>query len=169
MLRLFVMRHAKSSWASPGARDFDRELNERGRLDLITVSKVLRERGYIPDEILCSSAERTRQTLDGIRNILPDTTKITYTEKLYSSGLDDYIGLLQSQDTSNSIMIIGHNPMCGTLASSMSGYGKSELLEEIAYKYPTSTVSVIDFKCDNWSEITKGNGTLEDCIIPSSL
>ncbi len=169
MLRLFVMRHAKSSWAAPGARDFDRELNERGNLDLNKVSKVLVERNYIPEEIYCSSAERTRQTFNGISPAIPDTTQITYTEKLYSSGLDDYIALIQAHDRGKSLMIIGHNPMCGALASSMAGHGEPSLMEEIAYKYPTATVSVIDFECENWMDIAKGEGTLIDCIIPSSL
>ena len=169
MLRLLVMRHAKSSWAAPGARDFDRELNERGHLDLVKVSNVLHTRNYIPDTILCSSAERTRQSLDGLSPVIPESTEVTFTEKLYSSGLDDYIALIQAQGTPKSLMIIGHNPMCGSLASSMARHGEAHLLEEIAYKYPTATVAVIDFDCENWSEIEKGSGTLIDCIIPSTL
>ncbi len=169
MLRLYVMRHAKSSWAAPGARDFDRELNERGHLDLEKVSTVLRSRGYVPGEILCSSAERTRQTLSGIASVIPEDAKITFTEKLYSSGLDDYIGLLQAQEGAKSIMIIGHNPMCGSLAASMAGDGEPDLLETIAYRYPTATVSVIDFDCSSWSDVRKGAGILIDCIIPSAL
>lgn len=169
MLRLFVMRHAKSSWAVPGARDFDRELNDRGRTDLVKISYALKENKFFPAQILCSSAERTRQTLDHIIDAIDPSPDVIFTEKLYSSGLDEYLSLIQSVDSSKSLMIIGHNPMCGTLASSLSGDGSPEDLEKIAYKYPTSTVSVIDFDIDSWADITKGAGNLVACLIPSEI
>ena len=169
MLRLYVMRHAKSSWAVPGARDFDRELNDRGRTDLVKISAALKAENYFPEQILCSSAERTRQTLDGIIDAIPSSPEITYTEKLYSSGLEDYISLIHSVSSPSSLMVIGHNPMCGTLASSLSGSGDPAKLEKIAYKYPTSTVSVIDFDTERWDQIDRGKGELVACLIPSEL
>ena len=33
MKRLYLLRHAKSSWDSPSLSDHDRELNDRGRRD----------------------------------------------------------------------------------------------------------------------------------------
>lgn len=169
MLRLYVMRHAKSSWAVPGARDFDRELNDRGKSDLVKISHAIQSRGLMPSQILCSSAERTRQTLDGILNAITPEPDITYTEKLYSSGLDEYIGLIHSVTSPEPLMIIGHNPMCGTLASILSGKGDPEKIAKIAYKYPTSTISVIDFDVKRWSDVDKGMGQLTDCLIPSEL
>ena len=169
MLRLFVMRHAKSSWAVPGARDFDRLLNKRGKKDLEKLTIALQERNYRPEVVLCSSAERTRRTYHGIAEAIPESSKVSFTEKLYSSGMDDYIALIQGQDTGESIMIIGHNPMCGNLALTMAGFGDQHLLDEISYKYPTGTIAVIDFPCTEWREVEMGSGTLTDCIIPSTL
>lgn len=169
MLRLYVMRHAKSSWAIPGARDFDRELNDRGISDLENMSRIIAKNEYFPEKILCSPAERTTQTLNHVKTAFASEPNIVFTQRLYSSGLEEYMELIRAVDGANSLMIIGHNPMCGGLAASLSGSGEPALLEKIAYKYPTSALSVIDFDCENWSEINKLEGKLVDCIFPSEI
>lgn len=169
MLRLYVMRHAKSSWAVPGARDFDRELNERGLADLVKLGNAIKSRGYTPDKILCSSAVRTRATLEGIADSFSAAPEVTFTDKLYSSGLDDYMRIIQAEESSASLMVIGHNPMCGALAASLAGRGEPEMIDLIAYKYPTGTISVIDFDTDKWSLIEPRAGVLVDCLVPSTL
>ncbi len=106
MLRLYIMRHAKSSWAVPGARDFDRELNERGLSDLKKVSKVFENESILPEKILCSSAIRTRQTLDAIVDVFDNDPEIVFTEKLYSSGLSEYIDIISATKDAKSLLII---------------------------------------------------------------
>lgn len=169
MLRLYVMRHAKSSWAVPGARDFDRELNDRGWSDLVKISKILQRKNYNPEKILCSPSSRTRQTLDGIKDVLPENTEIAFTEGLYSSGMSEYLEIIQETKDCKSLMIIGHNPMCGSLAASLPSLDSDYPMDTISYKYPTATVAVIEFDCDTWSEIEKSKGNLIDCLIPSEL
>jgi len=169
MLRLYVMRHAKSSWAIPGARDFDRELNERGQSDLGKMSKIIKRNNYTPEHVLCSNAERTRQTLEGIQDAFNQEPRIVFTQRLYSSGLEEYMELIKAVDGATSLMIIGHNPMCGALAASLSGNGEPSFLEKIAYKYPTSALSVIEFDCKQWADIEKLSGNLIDCAFPSEI
>ncbi len=169
MLRLYIMRHAKSSWAIPGARDFDRELNDRGLQDLTKLSKVIKKEAFFPDKILCSSATRTRQTLDAVVDSFENTPEIVFTERLYSSGLDEYIEIINANADIQSLMIIGHNPMCGSLATSLPGSGETAELEKIAYKYPTAALSIIDFDTNDWSHIAKGKGILQKSIFPSEI
>ncbi|MEL7429104.1 MAG: histidine phosphatase family protein [Pseudomonadota bacterium] len=169
MLRLYVMRHAKSSWAAPGARDFDRELNERGILDLVKISQALQARKYCPELVLCSAATRTRLTLEGITDAFSSQPAIIHTEKLYSSGLEDYMRLVNETENVSSMMIVGHNPMCGSLAVHLAGHGDPDTLDKIAYKYPTGAISVLDFDVADWSKIAPQSGTLSDLIIPSEL
>lgn len=171
MLRLYIMRHAKSSWAIPGARDFDRELNERGLTDLIKISRIISKKKYTPDRVLCSTAERTKQTLDNIVDAFKEKPEIIMTQRLYSSGLEEYMDIIRNVDVKDatSLLIVGHNPMCGGLAASLAGSGEIPLLEKIAYKYPTSALSVIEFDCKSWTEIDKLKGNLVDCIFPSEI
>ena len=64
MLTLTLFRHAKSSWATPGLPDFDRPLAPRGEEAAPLMAAFLAESGLAPDLVLCSSARRTRETLD---------------------------------------------------------------------------------------------------------
>ncbi len=169
MLRLYIMRHAKSSWAVPGARDVHRELNERGLSDLKKVSKVFENESILPEKILCSSAIRTRQTLDAIVDVFDNDPEIVFTEKLYSSGLSEYIDIISATKDAKSLLIIGHNSMCGSLATALTGSGDSSELEKIAYKYPTAAISIIDFELDDWSQVIKGSGNLIKSVFPSQI
>ena len=58
MRTLLLMRHAKSSWDEPGLADLERPLAARGRLAAPLVARHLRERGLMPDLVLCSPAVR---------------------------------------------------------------------------------------------------------------
>ena len=64
--RLFILRHAKSSWDDPGLDDHDRPLAPRGRRAVEALASYLSAREIRPDLVLCSSSRRTRETLDGI-------------------------------------------------------------------------------------------------------
>ena len=170
MLRLYILRHAKSSWAVPGAKDFDRELNDRGLADLDKIAAALSRKDYIPAQVLCSPAVRTRQTYDSILSAFGENLpEVSYLENLYSSGVSEYLELLNGIESPSSVMIVGHNPMCGNLAASLAGSGDQSARETIAYKYPTGTVTVLDFDFDSWSQVTPGSGKLLECIFPKEL
>ena len=64
-MRLILIRHAKSSWANPGQGDHARPLNPRGRRAATAIGGWLADKGYVPDLILCSDAQRTRETTAG--------------------------------------------------------------------------------------------------------
>src|SRR6476646_10267620 len=62
-IRLWLLRHAKSSWEEPELDDRDRPLAPRGERSADRMSDYVRAEGIRPDVVLCSSALRTRQTL----------------------------------------------------------------------------------------------------------
>ena len=62
--RLILTRHAKSDWDDPLLADHDRPLNARGRRSARLLGDWLASRGYEPEEVLCSTAARCRQTWD---------------------------------------------------------------------------------------------------------
>src|SRR5689334_6927644 len=63
MKRLYLLRHAKSSWEDESLADHDRPLSARGRRAAYAVGRYLREHGIEPELVLCSSSTRTRETL----------------------------------------------------------------------------------------------------------
>jgi len=58
-LKLILMRHAKSSWGSPGLADHDRPLNERGQRSATLLGNWLRKNEHIPDELIESIYQAT--------------------------------------------------------------------------------------------------------------
>ncbi|KAL6544663.1 hypothetical protein OROMI_023525 [Orobanche minor] len=61
--RLLLLRHAKSSWENRSLKDHDRPLSKSGRADAVKLSQNLELLGWIPELILSSDAQRTRETL----------------------------------------------------------------------------------------------------------
>lgn len=62
MKHLFLIRHAKSSWAMSGQTDFDRPLNDRGLRDAPVMALRLWHAGIRLDAILSSPANRALTT-----------------------------------------------------------------------------------------------------------
>ncbi|MCX7743156.1 MAG: histidine phosphatase family protein [Flavobacteriales bacterium] len=62
MITLLAIRHAKSDWAAPFEKDFDRPLNERGKTDAPKMAKRIADKNCIPDLIISSTANRALST-----------------------------------------------------------------------------------------------------------
>ena len=62
MKTLIVVRHAKSSWANIGERDFDRNLNDRGKEDAPAMAEKLLHTKIKVDAFVSSPAKRARKT-----------------------------------------------------------------------------------------------------------
>ena len=50
MKKLYLVRHAKSSWKYPDLDDFERPLNNRGKKDAPIMGHWLRSKNIIPDK-----------------------------------------------------------------------------------------------------------------------
>ena len=116
--QLFVLRHAKSSWDDPGLDDHERPLAPRGRRAVKLMGDHIREQGIHPDQILCSSSRRTRETLDGVD---PDGERVIEQE-LYDASCGEVIERLRRVgDETESVMVIGHNPAMQMLVLRLTG------------------------------------------------
>ena len=62
MKKLLIIRHAKSSWANSNETDFERPLNDRGRMNAPEMAERLVKRNVLPDAIISSAAKRTIET-----------------------------------------------------------------------------------------------------------
>src|SRR4051794_29220568 len=109
---LILLRHAKSDWSDPGQKDFDRDLNSRGRLDAPRMGKKLCEMDVKPDLIIASPALRARLTAEFVSEQLRyDVDKIDFREEIYEASLRSLLNVINGlDDTYNKVMIVGHNP-----------------------------------------------------------
>jgi len=169
-MRLLLLRHAKSDWGDAGLADVDRPLNTRGKAAAQTMARYLKECGLLPNQILCSTAQRTRETLARLLPQLPREAQIQLMSDLYRQSEDDYIGLIRKHGgRTQNLMVIGHNPATELTAYELAGTGDAEALADMEEKYPTAALAVIDFDIADWAELEVKTGHLERFVKPKDL
>jgi phosphohistidine phosphatase len=112
MKSLYLLRHAKSSWAESGLSDQQRPLNKRGLGDAPTMGDRFRDRGESLDHIVTSPALRARQTAELFaENCGFDPDSIAVDTDLYFLGSGSIEDSIQRQDDHlQSLMLVFHNP-----------------------------------------------------------
>ena len=162
--RLILTRHAKSSWDDPAMDDHDRPLNERGRRAARELGDFLASRGLEPEEVLCSTALRTRETWDRVAGAVIETRPtVHYIDALYHASPDTMLSVLKTA-TQPTVMMIGHNPGIAELAAMLPA---RPIYNPDFRKYPTCATLIVDFQIDEWSEVAAGTGALLEFFTPS--
>ncbi len=163
--RLILTRHAKSSWDDPTMADHDRPLNERGRAAAADLGGWLASRGYIPGEVLCSDALRTRETWEGVAPALGATPVVTLKPALYHAGPDVMLAVLRHA-TADVVMMVGHNPGIAEFAERL--LARAPLDSQFRH-YPTGATLVASFEILDWRQLEYGLGSVRDFIVPREL
>lgn len=144
--RIYLLRHAKSGWAQPGERDFDRALSDAGREEAANVAERAIERGYRPDLILSSSARRCRETADAFRGAYATRTEFRYLDALYNCPADTYLDILADLKNYGSVMVVGHNPSIEEVLFLLAG---SEAAQTVVPEgFPTAGLAVLERAAD---------------------
>jgi phosphohistidine phosphatase len=166
--RLFILRHAKSSWDNPGLDDHERPLAPRGRRALEVMSAHMQARGIAPDVVLCSTSRRTRETLDGIAV----SGERLIERALYSATCEEVlVRLRELPDGVSSAMVIGHNPTLQMLVLRLTNHAAGVTdprRDEIKRKYPTGALATLSFECA-WSDLAAGRARLEEYVTPKGF
>jgi phosphohistidine phosphatase len=161
MKTLILMRHAKSAWNDPHQKDIDRPLNGRGRKAAPQMGAWLAGAGYRPDVVLCSTAQRARETLDLVRTSLPSSVTIEPVRALYMAAPREMLTEVgKVPATAETVMLVGHNPGMGSLASLLAGSGDTKALGNLHGKFPTAAIAVMGFDVGRWADLAPGSGRL---------
>jgi phosphohistidine phosphatase len=167
MRRLMLLRHAKSDWSSPGMPDRERPLNARGGNDARIMGVYLARHALIPDRILCSPAERTRQTAEAIMKGWPAAVEVIYSDRLYEATLEAILSLIRTvAPAAHALLVLGHNPGLHEAARMLVAAGDIEPRERLHEKFPTAALAVIDFPIDAWSKLHRQSGRLDRFVTP---
>jgi len=172
-LRLLLLRHAKSDW-SKETDDHGRALSERGRKAAPLMARYIRSKDYLPQAVLCSTAERTRETLDLLLAAWTKKPAIRYERELY---LADWPVLLASLKRASSraspLLLVGHNPGIEQLALALAlqpkGLVERGRLQRLTQKFPTGALAVLDFDIASWRFLKPGLGQLVDYVRPKDI
>jgi phosphohistidine phosphatase len=168
---LLLLRHAKSRWDDGAERDFDRGLARRGERAAAAVGVWLRQHGLVPDLVLCSPAERTRETLAiALGQLGPDTAlpAIRYDEALYlATGPEIVERIALGGPEKRRILVVGHQPGLAD-AALMLGGAPERLRERMAAKFPTGALAHLTWGTPGW-DLTPGAGLIQAFVVPKEL
>jgi phosphohistidine phosphatase len=165
--RLYLVRHAKSSWKDEGLADHDRPLARRGRRAAKAIGRHLREQGVEPELVLCSTARRVRETLEGMEPALRRGA-IRVEPQLYGAGAAELLARLHEiAPAVRSVMVIGHNPALEQLALLLARHGSTR--SELEAKFPTGALATLAFRGPGWAALDRGTTELIEFIRPRDL
>jgi len=160
MKRLILMRHAEAGWHI-NMDDHERPLSASGIRDAKKIGSWLKEKAYIPDEVISSTSLRTRETLS---YLFLDCPQI-FERSLYLADADQMKSTLKTL-LSETVILLAHNPGITELAYDLMNH---EEKHENFMDFPASSTVVIDFKADRWSEVKSDSGIFVDFVMPLHL
>jgi phosphohistidine phosphatase len=165
MKRLFILRHAQTEPAGHGG-DRERELTAQGIEDARALGRTMKAKGFIPDLVFCSPARRTKQTLGKISETL-GVLQTEFQRIIYEGGYNELVELVKEADnSSNALLVVGHNPAIHQFAASMAQEDKNPLLSRLNVSYAPGTLTVLDVPRESWAELSHGENKLVDLIEP---
>ena len=158
---LILLRHAKSSWGDPNAKDHDRPLNDRGRRDAQRIGKWLADNDLIPEHAFCSSARRAEETLDGLGHKVPTFLM----SDLYMASPQTILRVMSGAYDSR-ILIVAHNPGIGEAARMIV---RQPPRHSRFADFPTAACLVADFEVETWENVKPGTGRVRAFVTPHDL
>ena len=157
---LWLLRHAKSDQSvggETGLPDHERPLAERGVRDATATGRLLVDRGWRPDLVLCSSAVRTRQTWEHAAAAGATAGEIRIDLRIYNASAAILLDLVRTVAAEvGSLLLIGHGPGVPDLADRLGIRPEPrEVWRQMDEKYPTSGLAMLRFD-DPWSALDAG-------------
>ena len=165
---IIILRHGKAEVGSAGQDDRARVLVNIGIEAAKTMGNYLRKQGKKPDLALCSTAARTRETLQYVQQAFGEL-KAEYSDKLYLASGGEMLNVLAglSEDV-KCVLIVGHNPGAHQLCLKLAKHGDEDMLDTMHLKFPTCALAVIAVNTP-WHDIGHTRGTLLDFATPKML
>ncbi|TFV57489.1 histidine phosphatase family protein [Mycobacterium sp. PS03-16] len=164
---LVLLRHAKSDYP-PGAADHERPLAPRGVREAGLAGDWLRAHLPPVDAVLCSTATRTRQTLERTAIDAP----VRFVDRIYDATPGIVLGEINAlarhfDHAVSTLLVIGHEPVMSGLALCLADTADSnaEAAERLSAKFPTSAMAVLQTSAP-WDRLELGGAALVTFHIP---
>lgn len=174
--RLVLLRHAKSAW--PDLPDHERPLAGRGRRDAPAAGCWLAASNYVPDQVLCSTARRARETWELAEAAFREAPPVALEHGIYGASAADLLDLIrQAPAAARTVVVVGHDPGVQDLAVMLtmadsdahrSRHGGPEAAARMRAKFPTAAIAVVEFS-GRWSELGRRPARLADFVTPREM
>lgn len=161
MLHLYLLRHAKSGWDDASQPDFERPLANRGRKDCALLGEFIQEKGIDFDLVLVSTAVRTRETIELIRERAKFRGEVRYDDRIYEATVSQLLEIISQIDNDReSVLLVGHNPGIEELLALLTGEQQG---------MTTANLAKTKLEATKWSASLANKGTLEWIVRPKEI
>ena len=174
MLRLMLLRHAKTETDAPSGRDRDRRLDDRGLKDAAEMGGWIGRHPPFADCVFVSPAQRARQTWDiawaAMKGLVPPP-QVELVPELYGAGATELLHTVRAASVTDPkrLMLVGHNPGMHELALGLAGSGDAALRKALVDNLPTAGLAVFDFALHDWDDVAFHRGRLMLFVTPKLL
>ncbi len=172
MKTLTILRHAKSGWDDPVARDYDRGLNARGRRAAELVGAHAARGGLAPDALYASPAVRVAETLD----IFLPAARLTalnahWDRRIYLASSATLLDVLRDCATeAQHVLMAGHNPGLEDLILGLvPDDGSNPRRDVVEDKFPTAALATLTLDIASWRDVADGCAQLTALLLPREL
>ncbi len=119
----------------------------------------------MPEEVLCSDAQRMSETLDLMLPEWPEAPRLAHRHELYHATADEMRRVLEEAETER-VALVGHNPGIGALAAQLA---REAPAHPRWADYPTCAVTALSFDAESWFAIGEGRGKVLAFGTPADL
>lgn len=170
--RLVLLRHAKSAWPD-GVPDHDRPLAPRGRRDAPAAGRWLRKSGLVPDRVMCSTAQRARETWQLAEEKLDAHPQSVFERRVYGATSAELLDLARHAPAGvRTLLIVGHDPAMQELTLDLAGTQPGdeglEAVSRVRAKFPTAAIAVLAVT-GTWPKLAYGQARLADFATPGDF
>jgi phosphohistidine phosphatase len=166
--RLLLLRHAKSSWETPGQPDPERPLAPRGRKAAAALGAWLARRRLRIDRVLCSPSQRTRETLALLA--LDPAIPVSFADSLYlASARSLLVRLRRLSPRIHTVLVIAHDPGLDHLARLLAERGRPKALRRLSLGFKTGALAELSVPDAGWRTLRPGACSLERFTRPRDL
>lgn len=162
------MRHANALTTQGQMTDRERPVSQKGWKELDLLKQHLVANLSNIDLIWCSNTKRTRQTIEYFQPFISKNTQLLYVDGLYEVQVGSLLEKLKSlNDSSNSILIIGHNPSLSQLA--LSAFKNSKNSPPNFIEMATGSLAFLQSDISCWRNLSLDNLIYKNYIDPAYL
>lgn len=153
--KIYLLRHGEAEFPSAGVEDKQRNLTPKGIEQIFRIGDKFLSLGNQPELILCSTSNRTRQTLDHLLAVTGLRQKMDCRDDIYEASYTALLSIIERLPNGlKAVLIIGHNPGLSYLAQYLSG--------DRAIQLSTGELVVLEFDLEGWLHVSQGSGYIKN-------